>query len=287
MKKEQDAFGSNFTTKEPESQTIPEGDNAMTLSIPVPTPQLPGTSKDRSQAAISVLQMPNKSDVLIAEVLWALKTLISHYSQRSSEGTDKLFKNMFPDRQIAQSFQCGRTKCAYLICFGLAPYYHNMLLSKFKEPGTKFVISFDESLNKVLQQEQMDMTIRFWDKTTQRAISRYLDSQFLGHTRATYLLKNFKIGLVGLHSANLLQVSMDGPATKWKFYDNLLEERKQEDQNMPSLLNVGSCGHHVVHGGFQTGAAAAGWKLNSVQKLCGTGFSQFLLLFFVLGPTSL
>ena len=28
-------------------------------------------------------------------------------------------------------------------------------------------------------------------------------------------------------------------------------------------------------------------KLNSVQKLCGTGFSQFLLLYVILGPTSL
>ena len=28
-------------------------------------------------------------------------------------------------------------------------------------------------------------------------------------------------------------------------------------------------------------------KLNSVQKLCGTGFSQFMLLYVVLGPTSL
>ena len=27
-------------------------------------------------------------------------------------------------------------------------------------------------------------------------------------------------------------------------------------------------------------------KLNSVQKLCGTGFSQFLLLYVILGPTS-
>ena len=28
-------------------------------------------------------------------------------------------------------------------------------------------------------------------------------------------------------------------------------------------------------------------ELNSVQKLCGTGFSQFPLLYVVLGPTSL
>ena len=28
-------------------------------------------------------------------------------------------------------------------------------------------------------------------------------------------------------------------------------------------------------------------SLNSVQKLCGTGFSQFLLLYVILGPISL
>ena len=28
-------------------------------------------------------------------------------------------------------------------------------------------------------------------------------------------------------------------------------------------------------------------QFNSVQKLCGTGFSQFLLLYVILGPTSL
>ena len=144
----------------------PKPDAAVTLNIPEPPPQAPETSKSKSKAATLMPQMVNKADVLNAEVLWALKILTSHYSQRSCEDTDKLFKNMFPDSQIAQNFQCGRTKCSYLICFvGLAPYYHNMLLSKLKEPGTKFVISFDESLNKILQQEQMDMIIRFWDKT--------------------------------------------------------------------------------------------------------------------------
>ena len=50
-----------------------------------------------------------------------------------------------------------------------------MLLAKLKEPSIKFVISYDESLNKILQQEQMYMIIRFWDKTTHRVISRYFD----------------------------------------------------------------------------------------------------------------
>ena len=55
-----------------------------------------------------------------------------------------------------------------------------MLLSKMKELGTKFVISFDQSLNKILQQEQMDNIVKLWDKTTHRVISRYLaEASFL------------------------------------------------------------------------------------------------------------
>ena len=59
---------------------------------------------------------------------------------------------------------------------------------------------------------------------------------------------------------------MDGLATNWKFYDNLLEDRQQEDPYMPSLLNVGSCGLHVVHDGFQTGATPTGWKSESLLR---------------------
>ncbi len=62
-------------------------------------------------------------DVRKAEVLWALKCVASHYSYTSSNGSDKLFSLMFPDSKIAQSFTCGRDKIAYLIYFGLAPFF--------------------------------------------------------------------------------------------------------------------------------------------------------------------
>ena len=61
---------------------------------------------------------------------------------------------------------------------------------ELKEPGAKFVTSLDESLNKVLQ-DQLDMIMRFWNRTSQRSISGHLDSQLFGHTRATDLLKYF------------------------------------------------------------------------------------------------
>ena len=68
-------------------------------------------------------------------------------------------------------------------------------MKKLQVPGTKYVISFDESLNKVLQKEQMDIIVRFWDKEKNKVSSRYLNSQFLGHTRAADLLQKFREAL--------------------------------------------------------------------------------------------
>ena len=147
---------------------------------------------------------------------------------------------MFPDSTIAQTFKSGRTKCSYLIQFGLAVFYKEDLASKMFQPGTIFVACFDESLNKVLQQEQMDLYLRFWDSELNKVVSRYFDSVFLGHTKAEDLLGNFKQCLLNLNMANLLQVSMDGPNTNWKFYNNFVQDREKSDPDIPGLLNIGS-----------------------------------------------
>ena len=90
----------------------------------------------------------SKEDVL--KVLWAIKTLVAHYSCNSTAGTDKVFPKMFPNSQTAKQFQCGKTKCSYLISFGLAPYFQKERLKKLHVPATKYMISFHKSLNKVL-----------------------------------------------------------------------------------------------------------------------------------------
>ena len=57
-----------------------------------------------------------------------------------------------------------------------------------------------------------------------------------------------------------MQISMDGPAT------NLLQERAESDLDLPILINLGSCGIHVVHGGFKSGVEATGWQLDSLLR---------------------
>ena len=110
----------------------------------------------------------------------------------------------------------------------------------------------------------MDLILRFWDSDKQSVVSRYFDSAFLGHTRASDLLKNFLKGLATLNQSNMVQVSMDGPSTNWKFFEDLEQQRNSED--IPMLLNLGSCSLHVIHGAFKRGAQMTGWNIDSFLR---------------------
>ena len=58
---------------------------------------------------------------------------------------------MFPDSEIAQKFQLGKTKLKLVKNIVVSPFY---------------TVSFDESMNRVLQNEEMDVQVRYWDVNT-------------------------------------------------------------------------------------------------------------------------
>ena len=111
------------------------------------------------------------------------------FSYNSAPDIVDVLRAMFPDSAIAQKMNCGPTKLSYLICFGIAPYFKQQLLNELKEAQC-YVISFDESLNTELHEEQMDFVVRYFNKD--RVTCRYLASGFLGHTCAEDLKKKFK-----------------------------------------------------------------------------------------------
>ena len=49
----------------------------------------------------------------------------------------------------------------------------------------------------------------------------------------------------------VVQVSMDGPNVNWKFYDSIVEKRNQND-DYPALIDIGSCSPHVVYGAYRS-----------------------------------
>ena len=144
-------------------------------------------------------------ETLKAEILWALKTIMSHYSYKSCEGTSKLFQVMFPDSRIASQFACGEKKCAYLICFGLAPHFKQLLKDVVKNEEA-YVLMFDESLNSVCQSKQMDIHIRSWNEDKHEVESRYYTSVFMGHGTAEDMLSHFRSGIEGIPLKKVYQV---------------------------------------------------------------------------------
>ena len=61
-----------------------------------------------------------------AEIYWAMKLLWSHLSYRSCLNLNELFREMFPESQVAKSFQLSKTKCTYYVVFGLAPHFKEL-----------------------------------------------------------------------------------------------------------------------------------------------------------------
>ena len=120
-----------------------------------------------------------------------------HQPYRSYLGLNGLFKSMFNDSQIAKKFALSETKCAYLVNYGMAPYYK-----------TYFAFSFNESLNSAFQEEQMDWDIKFWNDAKCQVKTRYLDLRFLSRPNAKNLLEKLLEALTQLGIYNLIQVSI-------------------------------------------------------------------------------
>jgi len=64
-----------------------------------------------------------KEESTKAEVLWCLRTVVSHISFRSAGECVTMMKLMFADSEIAESIQRQRTKVAYSIVHGIAPFF--------------------------------------------------------------------------------------------------------------------------------------------------------------------
>ncbi|KAJ8333481.1 hypothetical protein SKAU_G00414890 [Synaphobranchus kaupii] len=204
----------------------------------------------------TTLDVATKNEVIKAEILWALKIMNSHYSFKSTEDTSRLFTAMFPDSQIAARFACGESKCAYVCTFGLAPYFKRLLLAEVSQQ-TAYVVLFDESLNHHLQSKQIDLHVRLWDGAEVK--TKYVGSEFLGHSTAVDIVEKMSKVLSEMGVKNLIQLSMDGPHVNWKAFD--LTQKEMQKQVDKSLLNIGSCGLHIVHNAFRDGCKSTNWDI--------------------------
>lgn len=193
--------------------------------------------------------------------MWAIDVVLSKHSFRSRAKKSELFSAMFHDSEIATKFSCGKTKCTYLICFGVAPYFKELLCKTLSELD-HVVCQFDESYNQVVKKSQMDLHVRYWDTSMNIVRTRYYNSEFLGKAAATDILEKFRKCMSGLDENMMLQVSMDGPHVNTSFLSLLNAKRKDDDLSL--LISIGTCGLHTMHCSFKHGENATGWKLKKL-----------------------
>ena len=203
------------------------------------------------------------SDVSKAELIWTLKSVMDGFSVRSNDRLNETLLAMFPDSKIAGKFNMARTKSMYTINHGIYPYFRSLLLSSLSKSNI-LVYSFDESLNDVTQTCEMDLYMLYWDAVCSQVNVRYFGSSFLGHGTHSDILGHIDKITKDLNPAHLYQVSMDGPIVNPKFYQEFCSKLK--DEKYHSLIDIDSCGLHVVHGSLKTGAEKSNWCLKKLLK---------------------
>ena len=168
----------------------------MTIKLFKQPQQKSSNSKGSSKSPISILPRAasaslndyvKDANTTKVEILWTFKTVMSKSSLRSCEQLKHLFVAMFPDTTIAKSFTLGKTKCGYYITYGIAPYFCELIKTLINK-SPYFSLSFDESLNRVLQDKQMDMDVRYWDDDNGLAKLNYVTSRFFECPNAENIL---------------------------------------------------------------------------------------------------
>ncbi|GBM79370.1 hypothetical protein AVEN_32979-1 [Araneus ventricosus] len=107
-------------------------------------------------------------------------------------------------------------------------------------------------MNEVNQTKQLDCHVKFWDHN--KITTRYYSSDILGHATPELLFEKINEKCLTLGAKNLLQLAMDSPNVNLKVLE-MMKEMKNELNK--SLLNVRTCGLHVMHNAFRGCCSAA------------------------------
>ena len=110
----------------------------------------------------------------------------------------------------------------------------------------------------------MDLLILYWDNDTDRVCTRYMRSEFRGCSTADDVLDTFQNGISEGDESKVMQVSSDRPNVNLAFLKKYAGVR--EEKELDPLIDLGTCGLHVVHGSMKAGAMASEWELQKLLK---------------------
>ena len=148
-----------------------------------------------------------------AAIRWSFKTVLSHFLYQSNVSTKSLFGAMFLDSEVTKQYTINKDKVICFVIYGIAPLFKEELITVNK--SSFYSIGFDESLNHMLQDNQMDIHVRFWDSEKSQAETTFLTWMFLKKATAKDLLQELLHGIMNLGPKEMSMLSMDGPNANW------------------------------------------------------------------------
>ena len=117
---------------------------------------------------------------------------------------------MFADSDLAKNFKMNKIEVSQIIVFGVAEYFYKSPMNLAKQ-SPFFLLLFGANLNQILNKEQMDLQIRFYDNISREATRRrYLDSCFTYRPNAVNLCNEMTNGTKSLYPTKMLMIGMDG-----------------------------------------------------------------------------
>ena len=186
--------------------------------------------------------LAKEENVITAENLNVFHYAEANYSYSSAPKQSLLYKEMFPDSSIAQSFTSSASKMAYIVKDGLADYFKEQVQLDLE--GVPYTFKCDEiTTSQVKKHDEAYVTYR--SKVHDCITSNYLGSLFVSHFYATdpvghynTFKERFKM------NNNLLDLRMDGPKVNLSFETKLKEDFNKENSD---FLQVGTCSLHPAH----------------------------------------
>ena len=103
------------------------GAKVRDMTIPPPPQQEQSTLRQKDVSKHALIKEQHK-----AEILWASKCVMSHFSFTSTADITDIFRAMFPDSAIAQKMSYGPNKMSYLFCFGIIPYFRQLTFGRIE-----------------------------------------------------------------------------------------------------------------------------------------------------------
>lgn len=190
-----------------------------------------------------------KEQVRRSEILNILSVIDKNHSFDSVDKNRLLYKAMFPDSKIADSYYMSGTKLQYLVKFGLLDYAKRIILRDMK--NCSFSVHFDEVfLGDLNDQVQFDVYTTYFSTVKQKVCTEYVESLSIptntpGDIAASIFsfIQNFKLNI-----NHLVRISIRCACDDILYVKAIVAILKQ--QTLCTILDVIPCPQQIFNTAF-------------------------------------